>query len=246
MIRLVERLVTINDFPDPEVMLDVEVLEINHIKVLNLGLNTPTSATFSGTPGVGNVAGIAVTKLSQINADGLRNFTIGNNVTLDLRKQLTANEILANPRIRVKSREKAKILIGDKIPIFSSNATATGVVSQNVTFLDVGLKLEVEPIISLNSEVSIKILLEVSTLGAREQSGTTTAFRIGTRTAETLLSSRDGETQVLAGLIQDQDKEGWRNRWPGGYSCVGQAICQSRAYTRQNRNYSADYATYCS
>ncbi|MFZ1712249.1 MAG: secretin N-terminal domain-containing protein, partial [Nitrosomonas sp.] len=208
MIRLVERLVTINDFPDPEVMLDVEVLEINRIKVLNLGLNTPTSATFSGTPGVGNVAGIAVTKLSQINADGLRNFTIGNNVTLDLRKQLTANEILANPRIRVKSREKAKILIGDKIPIFSSNATATGVVSQNVTFLDVGLKLEVEPIISLNSEVSIKILLEVSTLGAREQSGTTTAFRIGTRTAETLLSSRDGETQVLAGLIQDQDKRG--------------------------------------
>lgn len=208
MIRLVERLVTINDFPDPEVMLDVEVLEINRIKVLNLGLNTPTSATFSGTPGVGNVAGIAVTKLSQINADGLRNFTIGNNVTLDLRKQLTANEILANPRIRVKSREKAKILIGDKIPIFSSNATAAGVVSQNVTFLDVGLKLEVEPIISLNSEVSIKIFLEVSTLGAREQSGTTTAFRIGTRTAETLLSSRDGETQVLAGLIQDQDKRG--------------------------------------
>ncbi|MDT8363933.1 MAG: secretin and TonB N-terminal domain-containing protein [Nitrosomonas sp.] len=208
MIRLVERLVTINDFPDPEVMLDVEVLEINRNKVLNLGLDTPTSATFSGTPGVGNVAGIAVTKLSQINADGLRNFTIGNNVVLNLRKQLTANEILANPRIRVKSREKAKILIGDKIPIFSSNATATGVVSQNVTFLDVGLKLEVEPVISLNSEVSIKILLEVSTLGARESSGTTTAFRIGTRTAETLLSSRDGETQVLAGLIQDQDKRG--------------------------------------
>ncbi len=208
MIRLVERLVTINDFPDPEVMLEVEILEINRNKALNLGLNTPTSVTFSGVPGVGNVAGIAVTKLSQINADGLRNFTIGNQVVLNLRNQLTANEILANPRIRVKSREKAKILIGDKIPIFSSNATATGVVSQNVTFLDVGLKLEVEPVISLNSEVSIKILLEVSTLGARESSGTTTAFRIGTRTAETLLSSRDGETQVLAGLIQDQDKRG--------------------------------------
>lgn len=207
MIRLVERLVTINDFPDPEVMLEVEVLEINRKKVLNLGLNTPTSVTFSGAPGVGNAAGIAVTKLSQINADGLRNFTIGNQVALNLRNELTANEILANPRIRVKSREKAKILIGNKIPIFSSNATATGVVSQNVTFLDVGLKLEVEPVISLNSEVSIKILLEVSTLGAKETAGTTSAFRIGTRTAETLLSSRDGETQVLAGLIQDDDKK---------------------------------------
>lgn len=212
MIRLVERLVTINDFPDPEVMLEVEVLEINRNNILKLGPQMPTQTSFSFLPGVGTAAPVlgadGLLKLTQTSIDGLRNFTIANQVLVEFRKTLTANDILANPRIRVKSREKAKILIGDKIPIFSSNATSTGVVSQNVTFLDVGLKLEVEPIISPNSEVSIKILLEVSTLGARETSGTTTAFRIGTRSAETLLSSRDGETQVLAGLIQDQDKKG--------------------------------------
>ncbi|MEY3122342.1 MAG: hypothetical protein RI993_1167 [Pseudomonadota bacterium] len=211
MIRLVERLVTINDFPDPEVMLEVEILEINRNKLLNLGLNTPTSATFSGVPGVGNVAGIAVTKLSQINADGLRNFTIGNQVVLNLRNTLTANEILANPRIRVKSREKAKILIGDRIPIITANVSGqAATVTQSVSFVEVGLKLEVEPIISQNNEVSIKALLEVSNVTSTVQLGNGGEVpKIGTRTAETLLSSRDGETQVLAGLIRDEDKKGF-------------------------------------
>jgi general secretion pathway protein D len=200
-IRLVERLVAINDFPDPEVMLDVEVLEINRNRLMELGPNLPQQVVFSGVPGA-----TGFVPLDQIGF-GLSHFAVQNNVVIDLKKNLTINDILANPRIRVKSREKAKILLGDKIPIFQSNATATGVVSQNVTYIDVGLKLEVEPVISFNSEVSIKVALEVSTLGARETQGNATAFRIGSRSAETLLSSRDGETQVLAGLIQDSDKD---------------------------------------
>lgn len=212
MVRLVERLVAINDFPDPEVMLEVEILEINRNNLLDIGPKMPTQATFSFLPGVGTAAPVlgadGLLKLTQTNIDGLRNFAISNQVLVEFKKKLTANNILANPRIRVKSREKAKILIGNKIPIFASNTTPTGVVSQNVTFLDVGLKLEVEPVISTNGEVSIKVVLEVSTLGEKETSGPTTAFRIGTRSAETLLSSRDGETQVLAGLIQDNDTRG--------------------------------------
>lgn len=200
-IRLVERLVAINDFPDPEVMLDVEVLEINRNRLMELGPNLPQQVVFSGVPGA-----TGLVPLDQIGF-GLSHFSVQNNVVIDLKKNLTINDILANPRIRVKSREKAKILLGDKIPIFQSNATATGVVSQNVTYIDVGLKLEVEPVISFNSEVSIKVALEVSTLGARETQGNATAYRIGSRSAETLLSSRDGETQVLAGLIQDSDKD---------------------------------------
>ncbi|HMV12118.1 MAG TPA: secretin and TonB N-terminal domain-containing protein [Nitrosomonas sp.] len=213
-IRLVERLVAINDFPDPEVMLDIEVLELSRTRVMELGPKLPQSVTFSGVPGVGDATVAGVAKFSAIGAaqstsDGLRNFTVNNQVIIDFKKTLTVDDILANPRIRVKNREKAKILLGDKIPIFQASATATGVISQNVTYLDVGLKVEVEPIISFNNEVSVKVALEVSTLGASESSGTTRAFRIGTRSAETLLSSKDGETQVLAGLIRDNDRKGF-------------------------------------
>ena len=214
-IRLVERLVAINDFPDPEVMLDIEVLEVSRTRVMELGPKFPQQITFSGVPAAGAAAGPAIAKFSSIGAeqassDGLRNFTVTNQVVIDFKKNLTVDDILANPRIRVKNREKAKILLGDKIPIFQANATATGVISQNVTYLDVGLKVEVEPIISFNNEVSVKVALEVSTLGAAETSGTTRAFRIGTRSAETLLSSKDGETQVLAGLIRDNDRKGFQ------------------------------------
>lgn len=211
MVRLVERLVAINDFPDPEVMLEVEVLEIKRDRLHNLGLNTPTSATFSGAAATGNVVKPQdipeITKMSQIGFDGLRNFTIGNQVTLNLRKELAASDILANPRIRVKSREKAKILIGDRIPVITANVTGqAATVTQSVTFVEVGLKLEMEPIISQNDEVSIKALLEVSNVTSTIQLGNGGRVpQIGTRTAETLLSSRDGETQVLAGLIQERD-----------------------------------------
>ncbi|MCW5601761.1 FecR domain-containing protein [Nitrosomonas sp.] len=225
-IRLVERLVAINDFPDPEVMLDVEVLEINRNRLMDLGPRLPQSVSFSGVPGAGavNVA------LDQIGF-GLSHFAVNNQVVIDLKKNLTVNDILANPRIRVKNREKAKILLGDRIPIFQSNATATGVVSQNVTYIDVGLKLEVEPVISFNSEVSIKVSLEVSTLGARETQGNATAFRIGTRSAETLLSSRDGETQILAGLIQDSDRRAF-----AGIPGLIDLPVLGRLFTNQNFN----------
>ncbi|SFP52293.1 general secretion pathway protein D [Nitrosomonas cryotolerans] len=203
-IRLVERLVALNDLPEPEVMLDVEVLEISRTRLLKLGPNFPDKVTFSAVPGAGAVA----VPFNQIGFDGLKSFATSNQVIIDLKKELRAGDILANPRIRVKNREKAKILIGDKVPIITSNVTGTAAtVSQSVSFIDVGLKLDVEPIISLNDEVSIKVALEVSTVTETiELTGGSQVPKVGTRTAETLLSLKDGETQVLAGLIRDEDK----------------------------------------
>lgn len=207
-IRLVERLVAINDFPDPEVMLDVEVLEISRNNLTQLGPNFPGQITYTATPAAsGNpVEAAASTTLDQITF-GLKNFSVSNQVVINLRKDLSFGDILANPRIRVKNREKAKILIGSRQPIITSNVTGTAAtVSQSVTFIDVGLKLEVEPIIAPNDEVSIKVMLEVSSITSFEQSGSSRFPVVGTRTAETLLSSKDGETHILAGLINDEDK----------------------------------------
>ena len=73
--------------------------------------------------------------------------------------------MLANPRIRVKNKEKARIHIGDRVPVITTTAAATGgFVSESVSYLDVGLKLEVEPLIYLEDEVGIKVGLEVSNI----------------------------------------------------------------------------------
>ncbi|BBL35021.1 hypothetical protein Nstercoris_01275 [Nitrosomonas stercoris] len=213
MIRLVERLVAINDFPDPEVMLDVVVLEVKRDSTLDLGPDLPTSVTFSAVPGVGppaQVAADSVVKLSMIKNtgfEGLRSFTIDNQAKIDFGKTLTNADVLANPRIRVKSREKAKIHIGNKEPVFTVTNTANVGSAASATYIDVGLKFEVEPVVKSTNEVVLKALLEVSSNLGEKRSGSgenaATAIVIGTRTAETVLELRDGETQVLAGLIQD-------------------------------------------
>src|SRR5690606_8836828 len=120
-----------------------------------------------------------------------------------------------NPRIRVKNREKARIHIGDKVPVLTTTATATGFVAEAVNYLDVGLKLEGEPLVYLENEVGIRVGLEVSNI-AREivsRSGSVT-YQLGTRNASTSLRLKDGETQVLAGLINDEDRRS-ADRVPG-------------------------------
>jgi general secretion pathway protein D len=129
-------------------------------------------------------------------------------ILFTLRQQDGSASVLANPRIRVKNKEKARIHIGDRVPVITTTAAATGgFVSESVTYLDVGLKLEVEPLIYLEDEVGIKVALEVSNI-AREIRSTSNSltYQIGTRTANTVLRLRDGETQILAGLISDEDR----------------------------------------
>jgi general secretion pathway protein D len=84
-----------------------------------------------------------------------------------------------------------------------------------VTYVDVGLTLNVEPTIYLNNEVGIKIALEVSNLlGQVQTKSGSVAYQIGTRQASTLLQLRDGENQVLAGLINNEDRSNG-NKVPG-------------------------------
>jgi general secretion pathway protein D len=82
-----------------------------------------------------------------------------------------------------------------------------GFASESVNYVDVGLTLNVEPTVYLNSEVGIRISLEVSNLvDTIKTSSGTTAYRIGTRSASTMLQLKDGENQVLAGLIKAEDR----------------------------------------
>jgi general secretion pathway protein D len=109
----------------------------------------------------------------------------------------------------VRNKEKAKVVIGDKLPTITTTISSGvgGFASESVNYVDVGLKLDVEPTIYLNNEVGIRISLEVSNLvDTVTTKGGTTAYRIGTRSASTMLQLKDGENQVLAGLIKNEDR----------------------------------------
>ena len=205
-IRIATQLVALQDVPEPEVMLDVEVLEIRRNREMDLGIAWPTSLSF---------APLETRSGGRLTIDDLRNFNSSNitvgaiGATINARKVDGDTNTLANPRIRVRNKEKAKVVIGDKIPNISATVSSGigGFASENINYIDVGLTLNVEPVIYLNNEVAIRIGLEVSTLGEKtETNNGTVAYRIGTRSATTLLQLKDGENQVLAGLINNEDR----------------------------------------
>jgi general secretion pathway protein D len=207
-VRMAEKLLASLDLPEPEVMMEVEVLEITRSSLQQLGINYPASVTFAATPPEGGDQ-LVLSDIHKQNADTITVSPLS--VTLDMLKQTGVSNILASPRIRARSKEKAKILIGSRVPVITNSVTpisgGTSVVTGSVQYVDVGLTLEVEPNVYLDNDVSIKVRLEVSNIikEVRDPVSGTLAYQIGTRDANTLLRLKDGETQILAGLIQDLD-----------------------------------------
>ena len=226
MVRMAERIINVQDLADPEVMLEVEVLEVKRTRLMELGIRWPDQASLTLAGSGTGLGGLKVADLRRINGENI-NLGIGG-VTLNANKTDSDSNILANPRIRVRNKEKAKILIGDRVPVITVT-TNNGVSSDSVNYIDVGLKLDVEPNVYLDDEVAIKINLEVSNVVKEVISKTgTQAYQIGTRSASTVLRLKDGETQVLAGLISDEDR-GTANKVPG----VGELPVLNRLFGSQ-------------
>lgn len=207
-IRLAERLIAAQDLAEPEVMLEVEVMEVGRSRLRELGIRYPDTLAIS-LQGKAGVPGTISLREWRDRSDELVQLSFTNPLFLfALKQQDGTTSVLANPRIRVKNKEKARIHIGDRVPVITTTAAVTGgFVSESVSYLDVGLKLEVEPVISLDDEVGIKVGLEVSNVSNQiKTSSGTLAYQIGTRTTATNLRLRDGETQVLAGLISSDDR----------------------------------------
>ena len=209
-VRLAEQLVATQDLGEPEVMLELEVLEVASSRLKEFGLRYPdrinlgvlgnaTGSTDNG--GVTNIPG-----LIELKPHEWEYFIANPAMILNLRQTDGVVNTLANPRIRVKNREKARIHIGEKVPVITTTSTANVGVSSSVNYLEVGLKLDVEPNVYLDDEVAIKLQLEVSNILEQLNVSGTVSYRLGTRNAATTLRLHDGETQVLAGLINDEDR----------------------------------------
>lgn len=214
-IKTAEKLITSQDLVEPEVMLEVEVMEVNRRNLEEIGIRYPTQIGL-GVEGEDEVPGrLSLTELKEFNSD-LGVFSITDPVlALNLLHRDTDTNLLANPKIRVKNRDKAKIHVGDKVPVLTSVSNSTGFVSQSVSYIDVGIKLEVEPTILIQNQVSIEVELEVSNIIDQVTSNSgVLAYSIGSRNAVTTLQLKDGETQVLAGLFTD-DRQNNTYKIPG-------------------------------
>jgi general secretion pathway protein D len=228
VIEVAQKILEANDVPDAEVVLEVEVIEISKGNTENFGLALsryavstaaakegastflsdvlvqPTSTSSSSS----NTTTSSDNLLNLFRWRGFNGFLTVPNATFNFGKTLSNSETLANPKIRVKNREKAKFNVGTRVPITTTSTNGTSIgVNVNVQYVDVGVKVNAEPTIQLNNEVSIKLSLEVSSILSKDKIGDssslTTVVTIGTRNLDTVLSLKDGETSIIGGLIQD-------------------------------------------
>ena len=209
-IRVAERLIAALDVAPAEVVIEAQVLEVSTSDLLQLGIKYPTSAQFSlqssGDDGQQRVPGyITMDELRRINGGNVL-VQIGP-LGVDFLQSQGKTKTLATPRIRVRNREKAKVLIGDRLPVVTTTLSSN-FSSESVNYQDVGLTLEVAPVIVGDNEVQVKLRMEVSNVTDTIETSTgLVAYQIGTRTAETVMSVRNNETQVLAGLLQRNQRD---------------------------------------
>jgi general secretion pathway protein D len=215
--KLVEKVISANDLKEAEVILDVEILEIDRNNSIIYGWNfnpslsssiTLQSLDASGNPVAPAAAGIALNELKNMTSKNV--FLTVPGVVIDLIKQDSDAQILANPRVRVLNNKQAKFHIGDKIPIQTSTVQSTSVVAVTSTFeyKDIGIKVSIEPNVHLNNTVTLKLGLEISNLGDAIDFGNgQKQYKFGTRNTDTLINLRDGESVIIAGLISDQERK---------------------------------------
>ena len=217
-VAVAERIVEQNDKQVAEVVVDVELLQINTDKVLNLGLLIDRTITATIPSPAGQVTNLGAqvasnaftwNTLKQININSFA-FTLPS-ATLSFIKDNTDAELLAKPQLRIAEGQKAQLLIGDKVPIPVTSFSTSNISGGNVVpvtsyqYQDVGIKIEVEPRVHHNKEVTLKLMTEVSNINGSVGGGTTgqpTQPIIGTRTISSNIRLKDGETNFLAGLYR--------------------------------------------
>ncbi|NLV23901.1 MAG: hypothetical protein GXY54_03835 [Deltaproteobacteria bacterium] len=210
VIKLAQQIISAADRADSEVVLDLEVVEIGYTDTLDLGATLSTYSIglgFSDKEGnlvsdvLGGSGGVYLDSLSQVGTL----YTLPR-VVFDFAKTLGDTEILANPKIRVKNKEKSKVHIGSREPV-TTTSTSGDLTYTNVQYIDVGVKLDVEPLIQLDDTVVTKLSLEVSNVSSKSTTADgTTLLTITTTNAQTTLTLRDGEPTIIGGLIRKDNK----------------------------------------
>ena len=219
-VRIAEKIIEANDKAKAEVVVDVELLQMDLNKTRNLGMDiSGTSGVLApGTVTTDSAGKVTFSPLANTTLQQLRGLTSSNYMftmpTLEysLLKSIGNAQLLANPELRISEGEKATLHIGSRIPVpvstFASVAAGTTGTYAPVTsfqYQDVGIKVSIEPRVHHNREVTLKLTVEVSNQGPSVPGGAGQPDQptFATRTIESTIRLKDGETNFLAGLIQD-------------------------------------------
>jgi general secretion pathway protein D len=205
---LAQKLLTDIDKPKAEVVVDVVVMEVSRTRMSTIGTNPPTSASVSIAPG-----GSSGSSGGSLTLETLAHLTAGDiaitipGVSFSLLASDSDTKVIERPSIRVLDSEKASLKIGDRVPIATGSFQSGfgGSVNTQFQYLDVGVNVDVTPYVHAGGEVTLKLSLEISSVTGVQNIGGFNQPTIGQRRIEHEARLKDGEVNLIAGLLNDTE-----------------------------------------
>ncbi len=193
------------------VMIKVEIIQIDRDNSLDYGfdltldnvIKSITSLSFQSSPVNVSGTGIFAMKFSAEPTTG--------GVVSGIIKTLSTYgnvKLLSSPRVVCRNGQKAKILIGDKIPYIKSiiqDQTQVGSTTSQIDFIEAGIKLEVEPRITVQGEIAIDVKVGISSYRFIDLTPSLKAPQINTTEGEIKTVIKDGIPLVIGGLEKTSD-----------------------------------------
>jgi len=209
-IELAEKLLKMWDKSKGELVIDVEIMEVQRTRLRELGLQLDQYMVGFRYAGPETSEKTGWTNLGDIDFSKKENYQVS--IPASFIKFLEADsdtKVIAQPRIRGMQDEQIVYLVGEKIPIpittFAPIA-AGGVSQQPITsfeYRDVGIELRIKPKIHFENEVTLEMEIKITNIGGTAYEGLPI---ISTREVKNVIRLKDGETNLLAGLLKDEER----------------------------------------
>jgi general secretion pathway protein D len=206
------RVIAAIDKARPEVLINVELLEVDRQRLLEYGLQIASP----GSPGLDGSVSIATDPNGTIGLDALRNLSESDVIFANfpslfyrLLKTDTNTRVLANPSLRTSEGMPAQARFGERVPVpqttFAPIATG-GAPQQPITsfaYENIGVNLDITPRTHHDDDITLTLNVAVTSISGEGFGGLPT---FGNREVKNVIRLRDGETNMLAGLIRDNER----------------------------------------
>jgi general secretion pathway protein D len=228
-VMLAQKIIDDIDKAKPEVVIQIAVMQARRDRLQNMGIQPGTSAALAFTP---PTASSSTTAATSVTLDKLRTLSTADySITLpgaqaNFLMTDSSTHIIDNPEIRVVDGQTAKLRVGDRVPVATGSfqagvgvggGAAGGLVNPLVNtqfqYLDVGVNVDVTPRIHPDHEISLKVNVVVSSVTGTASIGGISQPIISQRSIEHDVRLKDGEVNVLGGLIERTDSN-VINGWP--------------------------------
>jgi general secretion pathway protein D len=226
-IALAEKLVEDLDKARPEVIIDIDVMQISKDKSRTLGLSPPTSATVTLQSNINSSTtststSTTTTSTGTTSNNGLELNTLGNLNATDFQVTIgsanlsaimsdTDTKMIQSPQVRALDNQKASLKIGERLPVatgsFQPGIGGVGInplVNTQFQYIDVGVNIDVTPHIHVDRDVTMKISMEISSEIGQASIGGITQPIIGQKKVDLgEIRLKDGETSLIGGILDD-------------------------------------------